>query len=193
MQAIPTRTEVTMNAFFRVLTVFALGVGLATAWPGLSALARDGGASPAATATAPDFTGIDHWFNSPPLHMQDLRGKVVLVEFWTNECINCVHVLPHTKELYDKYAKDGLVVVGVHTPEYDEERDPATVKAAINRFGIDWPVAIDNQNATWNAWNNQFWPALYLVDPQGHVVYQHFGEGNYDTTEAKVRQLLGKG
>lgn len=181
-----------MNVFFRMLTVFALGVGLAAAWPGLSGIARAGDQAPAA-GTAPEFTGIDHWFNSQPLSMKELRGKVVLVEFWTNECINCLHVLPHTKELYDKYSKDGLVVVGVHTPEYDEERDPASVKAAIRRFGIDWPVAVDNENATWNAWNNQFWPALYLVDPQGHVVYQHFGEGNYDTTEAKVRQLLGKG
>jgi thiol-disulfide isomerase/thioredoxin len=181
-----------MNVFFRVLTVFALGVGLATAWPGVSAIARAGDQAPSAAATAPEFTGITHWFNSQPLRMQELRGKVVLVEFWTNECINCLHVLPHTKELYDKYAKDGLVVVGVHTPEYDEERDPASVKAAIKRFGIDWPVAVDNENATWNAWNNQFWPALYLIDQQGHVVYQHFGEGNYATTEAKVRQLLGK-
>lgn len=182
-----------MNALSKVLTVFALGVGLAAAWPGLSSIARAGDQTASASAPAPEFTGIDRWFNSPPLTMQGLHGKVVLVEFWTNECINCLHVLPHTKALYDKYAKDGLVVVGVHTPEYDEERDPATVQAAIKRFGITWPVATDNQLATWNAWGNQFWPALYLVDQNGRVVYTHFGEGNYDTTDAKVAQLLGKG
>ncbi|MDQ0009529.1 thiol-disulfide isomerase/thioredoxin [Luteibacter jiangsuensis] len=173
------------------LATLAIGAALVAAWPGngsSTALAQDS----AAKAPAPDFAGIDHWFNSQPLTIAGLRGKVVLVEFWTHECINCLHVLPHTKALYDKYAKDGLVVVGVHTPEYDEERDPANVKAAIARYGITWPVAMDNGYQTWNAYGNRFWPALYLIDRDGRVVYSHFGEGNYDETEVRVRQLLEK-
>lgn len=191
MQAASHYRETTMTVFFRVFTVFALATGLAIAWPRLPGTARAGEQVPA-TTPAPEFTGITQWLNSKPLSRGDLEGKVTLVEFWTNECINCLHVLPHTRALYDAYKADGLVVVGVHTPEYDEERDPATVKAAIRRFGIDWPVAIDNDRATWNAWGNQFWPALYLVDRQGHVVYRHFGEGHYAEAEAKVRELLGK-
>ncbi|MET0255734.1 MAG: redoxin family protein [Luteibacter sp.] len=182
-----------MTVFLRTLTVFALAIGLAVAWPGSPGTARAGDQLAPPATTAPEFTGITHWFNSQPLTMSQLRGKVTLVEFWTNECINCLHVLPHTRALHDAYKADGLVVVGVHTPEYDEERDPATVEAAIRRFGIDWPVAMDNNQATWNAWGNRFWPAVYLIDQQGHVVYRHFGEGNYAETEARVRQLLGKG
>jgi thiol-disulfide isomerase/thioredoxin len=173
------------------LATLAIGAALVAAWPGnwsSTALAQDS----TAKAPAPDFAGIDRWFNSRPLSIAGLRGKVVLVEFWTHECINCLHVLPHTKALYDKYAKDGLVIVGVHTPEYDEERDPANVRAAIARYGITWPVAMDNGYQTWNAYGNRFWPALYLVDRDGRVVYSHFGEGNYEETEARVRQLLDK-
>jgi len=168
----------------------ALGVALVAAWPSGGGAARAGDAS--ATPIAPEFTGIDHWYNSAPLTMSGLRGKVVLVEFWTHECINCLHVLPHTKALYDAYAKQGLVVVGVHTPEFEEERDPARVAAAIRRYGITWPVAADNALGTWNAWGNRFWPALYLIDRDGRVVYRHFGEGNYEETEQRIRQLLAK-
>ena len=174
---------------FRLLAIsLVVAAALVAAWPGNWATAR-AGESTAATP-APEFTGIDRWFNSPPLTIAGLHGKVTLVEFWTNECINCIHVLPHTRALYEKYKDKGLVVVGVHTPEYDEERDPATVQAAIRQFGITWPVAQDNELATWNAWGNQYWPALYLVDQNGKVVYRHFGEGNYEQTEERVRQLL---
>ncbi|GAB2803311.1 thioredoxin family protein [Dyella kyungheensis] len=148
--------------------------------------------TPAANSTAPGFDGATRWFNSPPLSMQSLRGKVVLVEFWTRECINCVHVLPHTKALYDRYAADGLVVVGVHTPEYDEERDASALKDAIGALDIKYPVAMDNDYRIWNAYGNRFWPAIYLIDREGHVVYRHVGEGDYDRTEARIRQLLGK-
>lgn len=178
-----------MRSIRLALAILAIGVALVAAWPGngsSTALARDS----TAKAPAPEFAGIDHWFNSQPLTIAGLRGRVVLVEFWTHECINCLHVLPHTKALYDKYARDGLVVIGVHTPEYDEERDPANVKAAIARHGITWPVAMDNGYQTWNAYGNRFWPALYLIDRDGRVVYSHFGEGNYEETEARVRQLL---
>jgi thiol-disulfide isomerase/thioredoxin len=170
----------------------AFGAALLAAWPGSWNLAAAGlPAEPAATP-APDLAGATQWLNSPPLSTQALRGKVVLVEFWTRECINCLHVLPHTKALYERYKDDGLVVIGVHTPEYDEERDPASVRAAAARLGIAWPVAIDNDYRIWNAWSNRFWPALYLIDRDGRVVYRYVGEGGYDRTEAKVRQLLGK-
>lgn len=167
-----------------------LGAALVASWPSAWS---DANAQPVpADMASPGFAGATRWLNSRPLSGDDLRGKVVLVEFWTRECINCVHVLPHTRALYDKYAADGLVVIGVHTPEYDEERDTAGVQAAMRRFGITWPVAQDNEQRIWNAWGNQYWPALYLIDRDGRVVYKHFGEGNYDVTEERVRQLLGK-
>ena len=103
-----------------------------------------------------------------------------------------VHVVPHTQALYQKYAKDGLVIVGVHTPEYDEEHDLGGVASAIRQMGITYPVAVDNSYATWNAYKNRFWPALYLIDQNGKIVYSHYGEGNYDETETRVRRLLGK-
>ncbi len=168
----------------------ALGAALMISWPGFWNTASAQGA--AAKTLAPELTGADRWYNSAPLTMEGLRGKVVLVEFWTRECINCIDVLPHTKALYDKYAKDGLVVIGVHTPEYDEERDPAKLVQAIHAYQINWPVAVDNENRLWNAFGNQYWPALYLIDQSGHVVYRHVGEGNYDETEKRVRELLGK-
>jgi thiol-disulfide isomerase/thioredoxin len=139
---------------------------------------------------APEFTGIDRWLNSAPLSMQGLRGKVVLVDFWTYTCINCIRTLPHVKSWHEKYKDKGLVVVGVHTPEYPFERSTANVQAAIKRFGIAYPVAQDNRYATWQAYGNQYWPAVYLVDRRGRIVYTHFGEGAYAETEARIRALL---
>jgi thiol-disulfide isomerase/thioredoxin len=167
-----------------------LGAVLMTLWPNAATTAA--AQTPAYGTQAPDFAGATRWYNSAPLTPEALRGKVVLVEFWTRECINCLHVLPHTKALYEKYAKDGLVVVGVHTPEYDEEHDPAQLQSAIHQLQITWPVAMDNDYRIWNAYGNRFWPAIYLIDQNGHVVYTSIGEGNYDETEARVRQLLGK-
>lgn len=143
-----------------------------------------------APAPAPEFAGIERWFNSPPLTMAGLKGKVVLVEFWTYGCINCVRVMPHVKQWHQRYHDQGLVVVGVHTPEYNEERSVANVKAAIERFDIEYPVAQDNGYRTWDAYGNRYWPALYLVDRDGKVVYRHYGEGAYEATEARIRQLL---
>ena len=145
-----------------------------------------------APMTAPEFTGIQQWLNSEPLTMRQLRGKVVLVDFWTYTCINCIRTLPYVKSWHEKFKDQGLVVVGVHTPEYPFERSTDNVKAAIKRFGITYPVAQDNKYATWSAYNNQYWPAFYLVDKQGKVVYQHFGEGEYAATEAKIRTLLAE-
>jgi thiol-disulfide isomerase/thioredoxin len=167
----------------------ALASALLAYWPAAWTTAS---AQETTVSQAPEFTGADRWYNSPPLTMAGLRGKVILVEFWTRECINCIDVLPHTKALYDKYAKDGLVVVGVHTPEYDEERDPVALQLALRQLHVTWPVAVDNESRIWNAYGNRYWPAVYLIDQQGRVVYSHVGEGNYDETEQHVRQLLGQ-
>jgi thiol-disulfide isomerase/thioredoxin len=181
--------EIYAMTFLRpAITLIAIGMALVAAWPGRWATA--GAGDPVPVATAPEFAGPEPWLNSPSLSSSELRGKVVLVEFWSRECINCVHVLPHTRALHDKFGKDGLLIVGVHTPEYEEERDPSGVKAAMREFDIDWPVVIDNDYRIWKAFGNRFWPALYLIDRDGRIVYRHYGEGNYDTTEQRVRQLL---
>jgi cytochrome c biogenesis protein CcdA/thiol-disulfide isomerase/thioredoxin len=139
---------------------------------------------------APDFTGIDHWLNSDPLTMASLRGKVVLVDFWTYSCINCIRTLPFVESWYQTYASEGFVVVGVHTPEFAFEHDTGNVAAAISRFGITYPVAQDNEYATWTAYNNEYWPADYLIDVTGHIRATHFGEGDYAQSEDEIRSLL---
>ena len=144
-------------------------------------------------ARAPAFTGVTRWINSPPLTIGGLRGKVVLVDFWTFECINCLHALPQVKALDAKYRDQGLVVVGVHTPELDAERDTGNLLAAVKRLGITYPVAQDNDYATWNAWHNQYWPAQYVIDRAGRVVYTHIGEGGYEAIENAVRTQLALG
>lgn len=144
----------------------------------------------ASQQTAPDFTGITNWFNSKPLSIADLRGKVVLVDFWTYGCVNCVNTLPHVTELYAKYRDKGLVVVGVHTPEFPFERSAANVQAALKRHGITYPVAQDNDSRTWNAYRNQYWPAQYIIDQTGNIVFQHAGEGSYEQIDRTVARLL---
>jgi cytochrome c biogenesis protein CcdA/thiol-disulfide isomerase/thioredoxin len=139
---------------------------------------------------APELTGIDHWLNSPPLTLAELRGKVVLIDFWTYSCINCIRTLPYVEGWYQKYAADGFVVVGVHTPEFAFEHDTSNVAAAIARFGITYPIAQDNEYATWRAYSNAYWPADYLIDATGHIRDVHYGEGNYLETEQAIRQLL---
>ena len=141
---------------------------------------------------APELSGLSNWINSKPLTIQELRGKVVLVDFWTYSCINCLRTLPHVKAWYRTYAKDGLVVLGVHTPEFAFEHVPSNVRGAVHRLGVTYPVALDNDYKTWNAFHNQYWPAKYLIDRRGHLRFVHFGEGEYDTTEARIRTLLGE-
>jgi thiol-disulfide isomerase/thioredoxin len=157
-----------------------------------AALALAAAASTASARPAPEFTGIANWVNSPPLTLSQLRGKAVLVEFWTFDCINCQHTLPAVKGWYEKYKDQGLVVVGVHTPEYGFERNLDKLKTAVQRNGITYPVAQDNAYATWNAYGNQYWPALYLIDRKGEVVYTWFGEGNYAQTDAAIRKALAQ-
>jgi cytochrome c biogenesis protein CcdA/thiol-disulfide isomerase/thioredoxin len=142
---------------------------------------------------APNFTGITAWLNTPggkPLSVKELRGKVVLVDFWTYSCINCQRSLPHVEAWYQQYAKDGLVVVGVHTPEFAFEHVVSNVRAQASALGVRYPVAVDDNYATWNAYSNQYWPADYLIDAQGNVRSVHFGEGGYSTMGQLIRQLL---
>ncbi len=141
---------------------------------------------------APDFTGISGWVNSPPLTIKELRGKVVLIDFWTYSCINCLRTLPHVEAWDRMYRKDGLVIVGVHTPEFAFEAVPSNVRSAVKRLGVRYPVALDNKYGTWTAFGNQYWPAKYLIDRNGHVRYAHFGEGKYEFTERQIRRLLGE-
>jgi len=146
--------------------------------------------------TAPDFRGISHWLNTPgdrPLTIAGLRGKVVLVDFWTYSCINCLRTLPHLRALYTAYHRRGLEIVGVHTPEFAFEHVLSNVRGATKDLHVDWPVALDNGYETWNAYSNEYWPAEYLIDRTGHLRRYRFGEGDYAGTAAAVRQLLGAG
>jgi cytochrome c biogenesis protein CcdA/thiol-disulfide isomerase/thioredoxin len=144
---------------------------------------------------APEFVGNEQWFNTPgdrPLTLRSLRGRVVLVDFWTYSCINCIRTLPYLKAWDAKYRKDGLTIVGVHTPEFPFEREASNVETAISENGIRYPVAQDNEQATWNAYGNQYWPAEYFIDAQGRVRYVHFGEGEYGEKEKVIRDLLAE-
>ena len=144
---------------------------------------------------APDFTGNDSWLNTPadrPLSLEELRGKVVLVDFWTYTCINCLRTFPALRAWHERYADDGLVIVGVHTPEFAFERERANVEDAVRDNELRYPVAQDNEFETWNAWGNQYWPAKYLIDAEGQVRYTHFGEGEYAETEEAIRELLAE-
>ena len=140
---------------------------------------------------APDFEGIAYWINSPALTMADLKDKVVLIDFWTYSCINCIRTLPYLKSWYEKYKDDGFVIVGVHSPEFAFEGEVRNVKKAVKKFGITYPVALDNSFDTWRNYENRYWPAHYLISREGKVVYTHFGEGQYDVTENNIRHLLG--
>jgi len=141
---------------------------------------------------APDFVGINAWVNSPPLTLKQLRGKVVLVDFWTYSCINCLRTLPHLKSWWKDYHRAGLEIVGVHTPEFAFEAVPHNVGSATKQLGVSWPVALDPKYKTWNAYRNQYWPAEYLIDKRGDIRNEHFGEGEYGRTEGLIRQLLGE-
>ena len=140
--------------------------------------------------TAPEFKGISEWLNSGELKMEELRGEVVLIDFWTYTCVNCIRTMPYLREWNEKYADRGLTMVGVHTPEFDFEKITDNVAAANEELGVVWSVAQDNDFGTWRSYNNRFWPAKYLIDADGVVRYTHFGEGAYDETEHHIRALL---
>ncbi|MCA9324512.1 cytochrome c biogenesis protein DipZ [Candidatus Saccharibacteria bacterium] len=139
---------------------------------------------------APELTGIVDWINTDPLTLQELRGKVVLIDFWTYSCINCQRTQPYLNKWYDRYHDKGFVIIGVHAPEFAFEKVKANVANAVKEEGIKYPVAMDNNFATWRAYENQYWPAKYLIDKDGQVRYTHFGEGAYDETEGIIQDLL---
>jgi cytochrome c biogenesis protein CcdA/thiol-disulfide isomerase/thioredoxin len=140
--------------------------------------------------TLPDLSGATEWINSPALTPASLRGKVVVIDFWTYSCINCLRSLPTIQAWNEKYKESGLVIIGVHTPEFPFEKDEANVRRAVRELGIDYPVAMDNDYRLWRAFHNRFWPAHYFIDTTGRVRYHHFGEGDYEQSEAWIRSLL---
>jgi len=188
------------KAIFIILAVVAAailaGAYVDSALPAQTANTKDGTVSATASSSseygaAPEFKSGDTWLNGSAQTLAGLKGKVVLVDFWTYSCINCIRTLPHVTRWYDTYKDKGLVVVGVHTPEFAFEQDTANVKDAIGRFGIHYPVVQDNDYGIWNSFNNEYWPAEYLIDQNGNIVEEHFGEGDYDKTEDRIRELLG--
>ena len=141
--------------------------------------------------SAGPLDGATGWINSPPLRPSDLAGKVVVYDFWTYSCVNCVRTLPYLRQWHDRYAADGLVIVGVHSPEFAFEHVRANVEAATRRLGVTWPVALDNQKTIWDAFNTANWPTKFVTDREGHIRYKHIGEGGYQETEDVLRALLG--
>ncbi len=141
---------------------------------------------------APELIPGGDWFNTKPLTLKELRGKVVMVDFWTYTCINCIRTLPYLRDWYEKYADKGLVIIGVHTPEFEFEKSPENVQKAIEDFEIKYPVMQDNNYATWRVYDNHYWPAKYIVDKNGKIRYTHFGEGEYDETEEVIQALLAE-
>ena len=140
----------------------------------------------------PSFSGATAWLNSPPLSAADLRGNVVLIDFWTYTCINWLRTLPYVRAWAEKYREHGVVTIGVHTPEFSFEHDLQNVRRAAKDMKVSYPIAIDNDYAIWDAFDNHYWPALYLVDAQGHIRYHHFGEGAYEQSEMMIQQLLAE-
>jgi cytochrome c biogenesis protein CcdA/thiol-disulfide isomerase/thioredoxin len=140
----------------------------------------------------PPITGVTEWLNSPPLTREDLKGKVVLVDFWTYSCINCLRAIPYVRAWADKYKDQGLVVIGVHAPEFAFEKSVSNVRGAVADLKIGYPVAIDNDYAVWRAFGNQYWPAHYFIDGEGRIRHHHFGEGDYDESERVIQQLLAE-
>src|SRR4249919_2092413 len=141
---------------------------------------------------APEFMGITSYINTNQTKLSDLKGKVVLVDFWTYSCINCIRTLPYLVDWNQKYSDKGLVIVGIHSPEFEFEKNIDNVKQAVTRFGIKYPVLLDNDHGTWNAYQNSYWPRKYLVDSDGYIRYDHIGEGGYAETENAIRNLLAE-
>ena len=139
---------------------------------------------------APEFSGITNWINSSPLTLQELRGNVVLIDIWTYTCVNCIRTIPYIKEWYSRYQDQGLVIIGIHAPEFEFEKLTANVERSMIDLDISWPVAQDNDMKTWDSYGNMYWPAKYVLDKNGVVKYRHFGEGSYAETENAIRILL---
>lgn len=140
---------------------------------------------------APEIIGGGNWLNSNPLTLSELRGKVVLIDFWTYSCVNCIRTFPHLRAWHDQYSENGLVIIGVHSPEFEFEKDLGNLQKAVADFNLSYPIVQDNDFNIWRAFDNHYWPAKYLLDKEGVIRYTHFGEGNYDETERKIQTLLG--
>lgn len=179
-----------MAAIGALLLIAAVGYALLHAGAGLGAGSSDSALLRKGGSPAPEFAGIADWENSPPLQVSRLRGRVVLIDFWTYSCINCQRTFPYLQRWWHRYQGDGLVIVGLHTPEFDFEKSIANIRQAIKRYGVTWPVAVDSETQTWNAYQNLYWPAEYLIDKNGSIRYIHAGEGNYQETERAIRLLL---
>ena len=172
----------------RLFAAVAMAAGLST---GVPAVAQGHPvATPPIEGVAPGFAGATGWLNSPPLALEALRGKVVVVSFWTYSCINCLRTLPHVRAWAQRYAGQGLVVIGVHSPEFAFEKDPANVTRAAKDLKLDYPIALDDGYRIWRAYRNRFWPAIYLVDAQGRLRHHQFGEDGADATEQVIQALL---
>jgi thiol-disulfide isomerase/thioredoxin len=167
---------------FRPGSVNASGAGVGAVHGATVALGNEG--------AMPSLDGAVSWLNSPPLTNTELRGKVVVIDFWTYSCINCLRSIPYVEAWAEKYKSDGLVVIGVHTPEFAFEKDPTNVAKAVEDLKITYPVALDSNYAIWKAFNNQYWPAHYFIDANGVIRYHHFGEGEYDESERVIQELL---
>src|SRR6202041_894153 len=146
--------------------------------------------TPSDEGPMPDLSGAVSWINSPPLSSKSLRGKVVVIDFWTYSCINCLRALPYVEGWSEKYKDAGLVVIGVHTPEFAFEKERSNVEKAVRDLKITYPVAIDSNYKIWEAFNNQYWPAHYFIDGKGRIRGHHFGEGEYDASERVIQELL---
>ena len=173
----------------------ALGLGTRKTNPTATLLPALANPQPSTLAAAPgkmlpDFQGIQQWLNSEPLAIANLKGNVILIQFWTFACINCQRTLPHITQWHEQYAAQGLKVIGIHTPEFAFERDPNNIKRALQQHQITYPVPIDNDYKTWKAYSNEYWPHLFLADRRGLMRYDHIGEGAYDMTERTIQQLL---
>jgi thiol-disulfide isomerase/thioredoxin len=164
-----------------------LGWSAAVGWAGAQAQEP-----PSIVGSSPLYglSGATGWVNSAPLTAKQLKGKVVLVDFWTYSCINCLRSLPYMEAWAEKYKDSGLVVIGVHTPEFDFEKQLPNVQKAVEKYGLTYPIALDSNQAIWNAFHNEYWPAHYFIDAKGRVRFEHFGEGNYEQSEQWIQQLL---
>ena len=184
----------------RVPAVMVLALAVALLAAGCAGAANSADASEANSGAAkrvegplaPELAGIDGWLNSEPLKIVDLKGKVVLVDFWTYSCINCIRTLPYLKAWDERYRDQGLVIIGVHSPEFAFEKDPENVRMAIDKYGIKYPIALDNEHATWAAFGNHYWPHKYLIDKDRVIRYHHIGEGGYEETEQWIQTLLAE-
>jgi len=164
--------------------IFAVFLGCFIVYP--SAAQGQDASSIVGSSPLYSLSGATGWINSKPLTVKDLKGKVVLVDFWDYSCINCIRAIPYIRTWADKYKDSGLVVIGVHTPEFDVEKQMPNVQKAVQKFGISYPVAVDS-NHSWNAFHNQYWPAHYFIDAKGKVRDAHFGEGEYDQSERLIQ------